>query len=252
LRNFTGLLMNEWLKLSKKKSFFVAYAILAVVFGILAFAFYKLSPDGLTSTVDFATGTIMLQAAGQLVPVLAVLAAAGSVTQEYRYGTIKFLLIRAQSRHKILASKYIVAVVYALTLVVTSAVFAVAAGYIVYGGGSGESTWTDFLGNVASLAVYSIVFVTMTFMIGILTKSNGAAIGVGIFSMMAGSLLVLLLSRYSITKYLLFANTDLSVYRSDAVPIEGMTLAFSIVILLVYMALFLSVSFAVFKKRDIA
>ncbi|MNG37120.1 hypothetical protein D3C84_1243690 [compost metagenome] len=62
----------------------------------------------------------------------------------------------------------------------------------------------------------------------------------------------MLLSRYTITKYLLFANTDLSVYRSDAVPVEGMTLAFSIVILLVYMALFLSVSFAVFKKRDIA
>lgn len=252
MRNFTGLLVNEWLKLSKKKSFFVAYAILAVVFGILAFAFYKLSPDGLNSTVDFATGTIMLQAAGQLVPVLAVLAAAGSVTQEYRYGTIKFLLIRAQSRHKILASKYIVAVFYTLTLVVASAVLAAAAGYVVYGGGAGESTWTDFFSNVASLAVYSVVFVTMTFMIGILTKSNGAAIGVGLFSMMAGSLLVMLLSRYSITKYLLFTNTDLSVYHSDAVPIEGMTLAFSIVILLVYMALFLSVSFAVFKKRDIA
>jgi ABC-2 type transport system permease protein len=252
LRNFTGLLVNEWLKLSKKRSFFVAYAILAVVFGILAYAFYELSPDGLNSTVDFATGTIMLQAAGQLVPVLAVLAAAGSVTQEHRYGTIKFLLIRAQSRHKILASKYIISVVYTLTLVLTAAVLSVVAGYIVYGGGAGESTWTDFLTNIASLAVYSIVFVTMTFMIGILTKSNGASIGVGIFSMMVGSLLVMLLSRYTITKYLLFSNTDLSVYNGEGPPIEGMTMAFSIVILLVYMALFLSVSFAVFKKRDIA
>jgi ABC-2 type transport system permease protein len=90
-------------------------------------------------------------------------------------------------------------------------------------------------------------------MVGILTRSTGPAIGIGMFMVIMESMVVQLLARYSWSKYLLFLNVDLSLYSGGASsPVPGMSLTFSIIVLAVYLLLFLATGFVTFKKRDVA
>ena len=63
---------------------------------------------------------------------------------------------------------------------------------------------------------------------------------------------MLLAGKFEWAKYILFANTDLTVYFDGTPLVASMTLTFSIVILLVYFAIFHLLSFLVFAKRDVA
>ncbi|WMT41708.1 hypothetical protein RE628_04240 [Paenibacillus sp. D2_2] len=69
---------------------------------------------------------------------------------------------------------------------------------------------------------------------------------------MLESLIVFVLAKYSFTKYLIFANVDLSQYAEGGSPLPGMTMTFSLIVIAVYIALFLIASFVTFKKRDVA
>jgi ABC-2 type transport system permease protein len=61
-----------------------------------------------------------------------------------------------------------------------------------------------------------------------------------------------LISRYSWSKYYLFTNTDLSQYLTDSPIVKGMTLQFSIIVLIVYFIVFNLLSWSIFQKRDVA
>ncbi|MCU6709567.1 ABC transporter permease [Paenibacillus sp. J5C_2022] len=250
---FGDLMTNEWLKMYKKKSFFIPFAIMAVFIGICTYVAARYM-DGFGSATEFAEFFVSMGTAGQLLPIIAIIAIANIVPQEYRFGTIKFLLIRSQSRNKILASKYATVVLYCITLILTTLLLALIAGFGLYGfGGSGEG-WAAIGENTLYLFAYTLVFATLAFMIGVLTKSNGATIGITMLSMMIGGLVTMLLSKYAFTKYILFPNVDLSVYAGEAAqpPLKGMSLTFSSVVLAAYIIVFLLASFVVFRKRDVS
>ncbi|MBE3554796.1 MAG: ABC transporter permease, partial [Thermicanus sp.] len=67
-----------------------------------------------------------------------------------------------------------------------------------------------------------------------------------------GSTIVAALSRYGWVKYILFANTDLRQYFDGTPLVEGMTLSFSITVLLAYFLIFNLLSWILFMKRDVA
>ncbi|MEW9503379.1 ABC transporter permease, partial [Jeotgalibacillus marinus] len=46
--------------------------------------------------------------------------------------------------------------------------------------------------------------------------------------------------------------TDLSQYETGYLIVEGMTMPFSVMMILIYFALFVTLAFTVFSKRDIA
>lgn len=251
MRNFGALLTNEWLKLYKKKSFFVYFAVMAVFTGICAYVAYRGWLDGVDSALGFTKEIVTMSTAGQILPLVAIIAIANIVPQEFRMGTIKLLLIRAQSRSKILASKYIITLLFSFALIAATLVMALLAGLLLYGFGGDAGFWSSVGENVLYLTVYTFVFVTLTFMVGVLTKTSGATVGISMFCVMLGGLFTLLLSRYDFVKYVLFPNTDLSVYKAGMMP-EDMTMTFSAVVVGVYMIIFLFVSFATFRKRDIS
>ncbi|GGH09942.1 ABC transporter permease [Paenibacillus segetis] len=254
MRSFGNLVINEWLKLSKKRSFFIPYAVLIAfiaLFGYLATAFE--SSGGFVSTVEFVQSVMSKSGMGQFIVFLGIICTAGIVTKEYSLGTIKLLLIRSQSRNRILASKYVTAVLYTVSLFLCSAIVAFITGGIAFGfNGSSEMGWNDVFMTVLYTLVYTLVYVTITFMVGVLTKSTGATIGIGMFLVLLEGLVTMLLSKYAIVKYLIFTNADLSVYSQGGAPFKGMTLNFSLIVVAVYMVLFLGTSFVTFKKRDVA
>lgn len=256
MRSFGKLLMNEWLKMSKKRSFFIPYALMALFAIGFTYLMKSLSPSEEIQSIsgfDMVEPMLSQVGLGQMIVLLGIICTAGSVAKEHSQGTIKFLLIRAQSRSMILASKYVTTLLFVLSLILFTFVVSLVAGGIMFGFEIKETGWSDLLFTSLSTFVYTMVYVTLTFMIGVFTRSTGATIGVGMLLVLFESLVIMLLSKYSFTKYLLFANTNLSTYFNDQDPmIEGMTLTFSVSIIAIYLFLFLVASFVTFKKRDIA
>ena len=201
-----------------------------------------------------------------VVSLLTIIIAAGIVANEFRWGTIKSLLIRPVSRAKVLASKYITVLIFAVIALLFVLIISWITGAILFGLDSFNAKMIDFTGgepksvSVVSEIVsgygYSLVnllmMATFAFMISAVFRNSSLAIGIAIFLMFSGNLIVQQFSQYDWAKYILFANTNLQQYATGNITIEGMTLTFSIIVLLVYYALFMALSWSVFTKRDVA
>lgn len=202
-----------------------------------------------------------------LVSLFTIIVAAGILANEFQWGTIKLLLIRPVTRLKILAVKYVTVLLYALTLLVFLVVFSWIVGAVLFGMNGvnpsavvsqyGSYNEVNLLSGIAEGIGYKMVnlimMATFAFMISTIFRNASIAIGFAIFLMFAGNLIVSFAADYSFAKYILFANTDLSQYRDGAYQLlEGMSLSFSIIILLVYYIIFLAASWFSFTKRDVA
>ncbi|WP_339064213.1 ABC transporter permease [Tepidibacillus marianensis] len=201
-----------------------------------------------------------------LVTLFTIIIAAGSVASEFTWGTIKLLLIRPVGRSKILLSKYIASFLFALLLLITLFVISFLAGGIFFGFSQVSTPYLAFInGSVVEssmplhmIGVYGlnsvnlIMMVTFAFMISTVFRSNSLAIGLAIFLMFTGVQVVQIFSEYSWAKYILFANTDLTQYIKGTPMVEGMTMTFSIITLLVYFVVFNALSWYIFNKRDVA
>ncbi|MFC4104142.1 ABC transporter permease [Paenibacillus xanthanilyticus] len=202
-----------------------------------------------------------------LITLFTVIVAGDSLAGEFSTGTIKLLLIRPASRLKILVSKYISMILFGLLLLVVLFVVSVLINGLLYqfkdmalplvttdaAGNAMEKSmvanlWQTYLLN----GVSTILFVTMAFMISAAFRSSAMAIGFSIFALFAGTLLTELIQIYSWSKYVLFANLDLSMYLDGRPYQDGMTLTFSILVLTAYFVVFNLVSWLVFTRRDVA
>ncbi|MFD2443083.1 ABC transporter permease [Bacillus sp. CGMCC 1.16607] len=196
-----------------------------------------------------------------------VIVAAGSVASEFSWGTIKLLLIRPASRGKILLAKYISTILFALFLLVVLLLTSMLIGGIVYGFGhlnlphlaysSGKVVEVSMLSHILSIyglnSIQLIMMVTFAFMISSVFRSSSLAIGLAIFLMFMGSQLTHLISmKFDWAKYILFANMDLTQYIDGVPLVEGMTMTFSIIMLIIYFIGFNALSWIIFRKRDIA
>nr|WP_273851506.1 ABC transporter permease subunit [Pseudalkalibacillus spartinae] len=219
-----------------------------------------LASDSIWSFMDSSTGVV------SLISIFTIIIGAGVIASEYSWGTIKLLLIRPASRTKILASKFIATLLFALfslvILYISSFIIgglflgfdAVDQPYLTYSGGevSETSMAVHYIVEYALASVNLLMMVTFAFMLSSIFRSSSLAIGLAIFLMFTGSQLTFILSQYDWVKYILFANTDLSVYFDGSPLIESMTLGFSLVTLLVYFIVFLFLSWLLFTKRDVA
>lgn len=198
-----------------------------------------------------------------LVLMFAVIAAASIVAAEFSQGTIKMLLSRPVKRWKILTSKYVTTILYAFVLTVIAIISAVIAGFIFYDSGSGVlldvqdgkvveiSYWGRVIALYALQFVGVIVFTTFAFAIGSVFRTSSLAIGLSIFLLFMGPNIVFFLREYEFTKYILFTHIDLTGYITGNMFVQGITWPFSVAVLLMYMLLFLFISYWSFTKRDV-
>ncbi|MEK4516417.1 ABC transporter permease [Paenibacillus sp. FSL H8-0122] len=248
MRKFNLLVLNEWLKISKKRSNIIPYVILLVLSLAVGYMTRTFAADMYASAADFTADSLQPRGIGQLLAILIIVGTAGIVSREYNQGTIKFLLIRARSRTAILASKYVTVLLYTLSMQVVATVGLFLSGAVFFGLSGGEAGISEILTSLLYSTVYCTVYATIGFMLGILTKSTGVTIGATIFATTIDKLVI---SR-DFYKYVLFPNLNLAAYQDGGAPMQGMTLSFSIILLCIYMALFLLAGFAVFRRRDVA
>lgn len=200
-----------------------------------------------------------------VISLLTIIIGAGIVSNEYRWGTIKLLLIRPITRTTILFSKFVAVFLFALFTLIFLLVSSLIVGSIVFGFEGFNPDYvkytvdgieqvpiivevlTEYGYNVVNL----IMMTTLAFMISTIFKNSSLAIGVGIFLLMGGNIIVGVLSRYDWVKYILFANIDLKQYEKGYVVVEGMTFGFSVAVLIVYFVVFVVLSWLFFNKRDV-
>jgi len=201
-----------------------------------------------------------------LITLFTIVVGASSVASEFTWGTIKLLLIRPVSRAKILLSKYLATILFALFSLVLLFVVSFLVGSIFFGieGSTPHLVYRDgavhevhmvshILGVFGLKSINLIMMSTFAFMISTIFRNSGLAIGLAIFLMFVGvNVTALLATKFEWAKYILFANTDLSQYLTGYVLVEGMTMTFSVIMLIIYFVIFNTLTWFVFTKRDVA
>ncbi|BDG48326.1 ABC transporter permease subunit [Parageobacillus sp. KH3-4] len=204
----------------------------------------------------------------ELVPIVSLILityASSMVSKEYQWGTMNLLMARPATRTEILLSKFAAVVALYIILCGILALFSLMEGLILYGFRIDsyptlkivdgkvveQSVVLDILKSYFYQFLPVLFFVTVAFAISTILRSNGPAIIMAVVASFVSDPIAQLLSKYDWSKYLVFANTDLRMYEEGAPLIEGMTLGFSVTILLIYISLLLFLSLFVFKRRDI-
>jgi len=246
---FFNLVQNENMKIYKRTGTWVMMVILLLsVLFIGVVEKYMLKNDLLSSYLVNSTNTF------SLLTLFAIVIASSSVASEFSWGTIKLLLIRPVSRTKILFSKYMSVLIFSLFMMILLLVASLLIGVILFGLNEGVANLD--LSNLLAVYGYNsislVMMATFAFMISTVFRSSSLGLGLSIFLLFTGFQVVYLLKDYQWAKYILFANMNLDVYKSNSPIIPGMTLGFSITMLLIYFLIFHLLSWYVFKKRDVA
>lgn len=205
-----------------------------------------------------------------LVTLFVVVVGSANVAAEFSDGTIKQLLIRPHQRWRILLSKYIAVIIYALLLVLTLIVSGYIIGLILFGSGDFNmkmfeitlegrkvaEVGTQFLLKMLYFIPSLLIIMTIAFMLSTLFKSQALAVGIGIFvlffSSTIGGIILMLADKYTWAKFLIFPHLDLTVYALQDRILEDITMPVSLAILAVYYAIFMMLTFFFFQKRDIS
>jgi ABC-2 type transport system permease protein len=220
-----------------------------------------ITKNTLWNTVQASSGFIALMA------IFTIVIAADIVAGEFSGGTIKLLLIRPVRRWKILLSKYVATLLYSvfglvilfLTAMIVGGIafgtdgFSIPYLYVENGAVHERSMFVHGLITYGYSCISLLIMVTFAFMISSAFRSSSMAIGISIGLMFMGGIVVEVLQKYEWIKYFLFSNLDLQQYSSGRSPVvEGMTLGFSITMLILYYFVFNLVAWLLFTKRDVA
>ncbi|MFK7691229.1 ABC transporter permease subunit [Paenibacillus sp. HJGM_3] len=209
-----------------------------------------------------------------LLPLMMMVMASDLVSSEHSAGTMKALLTRPARRWRILLSKYWT-LVLSVSIIITifGLLSTLISGFAFGFGGWKAPVLTGFAMNGDVLDTsgvhlvpqwqyifmefglawfVSLVVATLSFMLSVLIRSTAAGMGIMLACLISGMILKSMVASWESAKYLFNLNLDLIPYLTDASPpIPGMTLGFSMLVLLVWAAAALAVSFFTFTRRDV-
>lgn len=286
MSNLSQLIKNEFIKLHHYKSTWAMYIIIAVLLVGGAIITNFVANQSMIIDATFQSELVQAyQSVGVEIPaydmwafvadnislisfitIFIIVAAAKIISNEYKWGTIKLLLIRPAGRGTVLTSKYITVLLFAVVLILYTIILSMIIGLIFFGVDAWNPIIVDNMGsgytevsiitsigkNILFSLVPLIIVATLSFMIAILFKGSAMAIAASIVIFIAAPIITMLVSRYEIAKYLLTAHLDLQSIFAGAPLIEGTTNGFSIAVLIVYYIIFMIVGWLTFKKRDVA
>jgi ABC-2 type transport system permease protein len=187
------------------------------------------------------------------------------VASEYQQGTVKFLFLKPVSRLSVMAAKWCIVSLLLVLIVSFLMIVSFLTGLILFGN-SGPAETLVVVGDevvvqnvaFAALRYYLFtgigigVFCAGAFTLACLLRSVAVVTAISLFLFYSGELATrLLAARFNGAKYILFANTDLNVYFEGNAFTDGMSMPFSITILLVYLLFFAVVVFKSVHNKDV-
>jgi ABC-2 type transport system permease protein len=209
-----------------------------------------------------------------VVPLLIVVVVADLVSSEASAGTIKMLLTRPVKRWRILLSK-LLTMILSVSFIVLSLAFlsyAISGSILGYSGWNmpiltgfsieGEELvttnvrlieqWQYILMELGLTWFVGIIVGSITLMLSVLMRSTAAVMGVMLAALISGTILANMVSSWESAKYFFMVNLRLTNYVSGmGAPIDGMTLGFSLIVLLVWGVAALTIAFITFTVKDV-
>ncbi len=262
------LLRSELFRLCKRPQSRVMFLIMFLSTGgfYIAFAIAASAssdPDGIRDELIlpqvFPAG---MQAASLVGFILVVVMAAGLIGNEFGWSTIRPLIARARGRGALLTAKWIAVAIFTIALflfglivaVVFSAITSAIAGNFEGVSGSLLGDWAVSFGRlVISNAPYAALAFTLT----LVTRSNSAGITIGLglvfIEPLIWALLGLLSDGFDTAAHVGIAhNSELLASMNGQTEVVSIGDAWRATTLMaVYTAIFVAISYAVFRRRDI-
>jgi ABC-2 type transport system permease protein len=212
-----------------------------------------------------------------LIPLLIAVIGSDLVSSEFSEGTVTLLLTRPVARWKVLLSKLLAMALFTTLTLLAAFVLAWAISGIAFGWtGWGAPTLTGFrlgavgaggfdLTNVRVLPLWQEAFATwglawvsalavgsVTLLLSVVFRSAAAAMGTMMATLVAGTILSRIASDWDGAKWFFVTNLPLpEFYAGMPAPFEGMTLAFSTLVLAGWAVAAAAAAFAIFTRRDV-
>ncbi|REK74659.1 ABC transporter permease [Paenibacillus paeoniae] len=261
--DFLNLIRNENMKMFRAPRLFVMLGIVLALVIAISSVWFTVDKGQTAMWEVIITETMFLY---WIVTIFAVIVASGTVAEEFSTGTIKLLLIRPWNRSKILLSKYISSLLFALFFAIVFLASLLLVNWIFFDLlGNGESVerlsqFTSMSNSEYMFKYYGLLFlntvmtVTISFMLSTVFRSSVLAIAMALFIEIVVNNLMQLLAfvKYKWIDYVLFVHLDLTKFVGGNVASDGKTLGFSLSVLGVYYVIFIALTWIIFNKRDVA
>lgn len=207
---------------------------------------------------------------GLFIIVMIVMIAGTIVSEEFNKGTIKLLLVKPYSRNKILLAKFITILVMIIFSIVAIAVMELVVGGIIFGFDSLSIPILQYnfdTQSLESMSVFAylgiqiitqlpklILLATLAFACSTLFTNSAVAIAIPLLGYMSADMINMLVIQYKVQfmKFFVSLNWDFESYLYGNLPdMEGLTMAFSVIICVIYFIIMMIPSFIAFKKKNI-
>lgn len=192
------------------------------------------------------------------------------VSEEFSKGTIKLLLIKPYKRSTILASKFITSIIVAIIVIILVILMQFVVGGLIQGFDSFKNPtiiYDHTINNVKQIntiqylamealgkAPMYILLMTLAFAFSTIFTNSALAITISLLGYMGSSVINMLALNLKLNwiKYFVTPNWNLTEYFWGGIPtFEGITLPFSIAIIVIYMVIMLIPTFIIFQKKNI-
>lgn len=192
------------------------------------------------------------------------------VSEEFSKGTIKLLLIKPYKRSTILASKFITSIIVAIIVILLVLLMQFVVGGLIQGFDSFRNPtiiYDHTINNVKQIntiqylamqalgkAPMYILLMTLAFAFSTIFTNSALAITISLLGYMGSSVINMLALNLKLNwiKYFVTPNWNLTEYFWGGIPtFEGITLPFSIAIIVIYMVIMLVPTFIIFQKKNI-
>ncbi|WP_019421172.1 ABC transporter permease [Paenibacillus sp. OSY-SE] len=200
------------------------------------------------------------------VSLISIIIAGEIVAAEFVSGTIKLLLTRSASRTKIYFSKYAAAILFGLFLSLIGMLVSILFGGFIFGfDGLGDHylyVKNQTVGEVPMLQAllggyvfnipFMLVAITLAFMISAAFRSTTFSIVISLLVSLTGFIMAIAMNGWAWTKYFVFSHTDFTPFFYGTPSVDGITLEFSVVFIVLHLAVMHLISYPLFVKRDVA
>lgn len=254
----------ELIKLFTSKKFYVIGAVLVGASIFMGFAIKAMNNMNQISEKIFINAQnyplfVLEQFINDLLPIMLIILLGGLISDEYRDGTLKLILLRPVKRMEVLAAKITVIVVATMTYLATAMISGYAAGLVIFGWGHEfflprtEIAFSAAEGILKTVLAYGMTLLPLvTFLLIILLLSivisNSSMVlgaGIGIFFLCQIILTVFAQAKpYFINHYFLMGR----VFVQSPQDFDWWRLG---IVLIAYIGIFGGASITLFNKKDI-
>jgi ABC-2 type transport system permease protein len=198
-----------------------------------------------------------------LVVILGIILSGKIITDEFSWGTINSLLAIPCKRWKILASKLVAIAISSLSIIAILYIFSAIIGWLFFGFDGFNNHVVTYVNNqIVDRNVLAQSFVlnfynfftllacsSLTLLLSLALKNGIVSTCCSVIVYFLGTQISFALRDYFLIRYTIFANINFQMYFNGIEIFEGLTENYSLIIIIIHIAIFTAGSFYLFNNK---